>query len=493
MTRKCSDRHISGTFSCKNNSQMNHSVSKTKIRRISLWRRWLAFACLVCGVLAVTAAERPTAAGRHVYIVPVDGVIDLGLAPFIKRVTTQAAEDGAAGVILEINTFGGRVDAAVLIRDSLLEAKVPTVAFINKRAISAGALIALASEKIYMTEGATIGAALPVQGGAPGAAAQPVEEKTVSYLRKEFSATAEARGRPTRLAEAMVDPDVEISGVIDKGKLLTLTTEEALQQKLVDAKVIDRDDLLEQLGLAGVELRTAEESWAETLVRFLTNPILSSMLITVGLLGVITEIRTPGFGWPGAIGLTSLGLFFWGHWLVELAGYEELLLFGLGVLLLAAEIFVFPGFGVVGALGVLSLLAGLTFSLLGPGSTTGVVVGVLTRLMTSLLVAVLAAIAMLRLLPRTPLGRKLVLETGMSADAGYVSPPADEISLPGQTGVASSPLHPAGLALIAGRRIDVISEGDYVDAGEPIVVVRVDGNRVVVRRHSAQTNQTSGS
>jgi membrane-bound serine protease (ClpP class) len=455
---------------------------KTKIFGSSGVRRWLAVGLLALGVLSVTAADRPAGNDRHVYVVPVEGIIDLGLAPFIKRVTDQAASDGAAAVVLEINTFGGRVDAAVLIRDALLESKVPTVAFINKRAISAGALIALASEKIYMTDGATVGAALPVQGGSPGSAPQPVEEKTISYLRKEFSATAEARGRPARLAEAMVDPDVEIAGVIAKGKLLTLTTDEAIEQKLIDGKAADLEQMLGTLGLAGAELRTAEESWAETIVRFLTNPVVSSLLITVGLLGVITEIRTPGFGWPGSIGLASLGLFFWGHWLVQLAGYEELLLFGLGVLLLAVEVFAFPGFGVIGALGVVSLLAGLALSLLGPGSTAGVIVSVLTRLVTSVLVAVLAALALLRFLPRTPFGRKLVLDTGMTADQGYVSAPEDEIKLLGRAGVAVSPLHPAGLASIEGRRIDVISEGEYIDSGEPIVVIRVDGNRVVVRK-----------
>jgi membrane-bound serine protease (ClpP class) len=466
---------------------MKPLVTRMSCRDFGAWRRWFALCCLALGVLAVGAAERAGAGARHVYVVPVEGVIDLGLAPFIGRVARQAASDGAAGVILEINTLGGRVDGAVLIRDTLLEAEVTTVAFINKRAISAGALIALASGKIYMTEGAVIGAALPVQRGGPGAAAQPVEEKTVSYLRKEFSATAEARGRPTRVAEAMVDPDVDIPGVIAKGKLLTLTTDEALEQGLVDGKVVDRAALLRELGLEGVEVRSAEESWAETIVRFLTDPMVSSLLVTLGLLGVITEIRTPGFGWPGAIGLASLGLFFWGHWLVELAGYEELLLFGLGVLLLAVEIFVFPGFGVIGVLGVISLLAGLALSLLGPGSTTGVVLGVLTRLITSLLVAVIAAIGLLRLLPRTPFGRKLVLETGMTAEQGYVSPPERERELLGCHGVATSPLHPSGFATLAGQRVDVMSEGEYIDPGEPIVVVRVDGNRVVVRRHLEQT------
>ena len=466
---------------------------RTSILDLKFLRRSLAIAALLLGVLASTAAERGGTAARHVYLVPVSGIIDLGLAPFIERVTRQAAEDGAAAVILEINTFGGRVDAAVLIRDALLEADVPTVAFINKRAISAGALIALASEKIYMTEGATIGAALPVQGGGPGAAAQPVEEKTISYLRKEFRATAEARGRPARLAEAMVDPDVEIAGVIAKGKLLTLTTEEALRQKLVDAKVADQAALLGELGLTGAEVRTASESWAETLVRFLTNPVVSSLLITLGLAGVITEIRTPGFGVPGAVGLASLGLFFWGHSLVELAGYEELLLFALGVVLPAVEVFLFPGFGVPGALGVASVLAGLTLSLLGPGSTAGIVVGVLTRLMGSLLVAALAAVAVLRFLPRTPFGRKFVLESGMAAEQGYVSPADTDRQLLGCHGVATSPLHPSGVATIAAQRVDVISEGEYIDSGEPIVVVKVDGNRVVVRRHAAQSTTISGS
>ena len=163
-----------------------------------------------------------------VYVAPIEGIIDLGLAPYVQRVLNEAADAGAAAVIFEINTFGGRVDAAIVIRDTLLKAKVKTVAFVNKRAISAGALISLAAEKIVMADGGTIGAATPVQMGQPGASAQPVEEKTVSYVRKEFSATAETRKRPPLIAEAMVDADVEIPGLIEKGKLLTLTTDEAL-------------------------------------------------------------------------------------------------------------------------------------------------------------------------------------------------------------------------------------------------------------------------
>lgn len=180
-----------------------------------------AFAFLAPFASTVAQEKRPV-----VYVAPIEGVIDLGLAPFVQRVIDEAQAAGAAAVILEINTFGGRVDAAVLIRDALLNARVRTIAFVNKRAISAGALISLSAENLVMAGGGTIGAATPVQMGQPGAAAQPVAEKTVSYMRKEFRATAESRKRPPLLAEAMVDADVEIPGVIEKGKLLTLTTEE---------------------------------------------------------------------------------------------------------------------------------------------------------------------------------------------------------------------------------------------------------------------------
>ena len=279
-------------------------------------------------------AQRPI-----VYVAPIEGVIDLGLAPFVQRILKEAASAEAKAVILDINTFGGRVDAAVLIRDALLESPVLTVAFVNKRAISAGALISLASEKLVMADGGTIGAATPVQIGLPGAPAQPVAEKTVSYMRKEFRATAEQRNRPALIAEAMVDADVEIPDIIQKGKLLTLTTKEALDVKLADFQANTLEAVLQSLELDGADIRYASETWAETLVRFLTHPVVSSLLMTLGIMGIIVEIRVPGFGLPGLIGLGSLGLFFWGHTLVRLAGVEEFLLVALGLILVSMEIF----------------------------------------------------------------------------------------------------------------------------------------------------------
>ena len=440
---------------------------------------------IVAALLAVIGLVKPSLAQAPtpvVYVAPIEGIIDLGLAPFIQRVLKEATDAGAAAVILDINTFGGRVDAAVLIRDALLNARVRTVAFVNKRAISAGALISLAAEKIVMADGGTIGAATPVQIGQPGSPAQPVEEKTVSYVRKEFRATAESRKRPPLIAEAMVDADVEIRGLIQKGKLLTLTTEEALKHKVADFRADTIEGVLEKLDLAGAELRRASPNWAENVVRFLTHPVVSSLLLTVGLLGIIVELRTPGFGVPGVLGISSVALFFWGHWLVQLAGWEEILLVGSGLVLLAVEIFVTPGFGVAGVLGIAALLSGLSLSLVGGGATWDFILKAVGRVIFSLLLAVAGSLVLLRFLPRLPFGKRLILDTGLAAGEGYASPPDTDKQWSGKGGIAVSSLRPSGIADVEGERVDVVSDGEFIESGAQIVVSRIDGNRIVVRR-----------
>ncbi len=449
------------------------------------WRRArtaLAGLLLLGGVGAGLSVQAQPAR-PHVLVVSVDGMIDLGLAPYLARALRDAEAGGASAVLVEINTFGGRVDAAVAIRDVLVTSPVRTVAFINQRAISAGALIALSCHTIVMVPGGTIGAAAPVTGGT--SEAQPAGEKTVSYVRKEFAATAEMRKRPIAFAEAMVDEDVVIDGVVAEGKLLTMTASEAVTHKVADVVAADRAAALAAVDLADVDVREIDQTWAESVVRFLTHPVISSLLMTIGLLGLIVEIRTPGFAVPGTIGLLSLGLFFWGHWLVQLAGWEELLLVGLGVALLAVEVFILPGFTIAGIAGILALVAGLGMALVGAGATTAVVIAALGRVAIAILLAIVSSLVLLRLLPRLPFGRQLVLEGGMDADLGYVSGPASDRLRLGRTGVTVSPLRPAGIADIDGSRVDVVSDGGFIEAGVPVVVTRVDGNRIVVRRIEA--------
>lgn len=447
--------------------------------------RLVAASLVVLAAVVVPGRMAAQTARPVVYVVSIDGMIDLGLAPFLARTIREAQQAGAAAVLLDINTLGGRLDAAVAMRDTLVTAPIRTIAFVNPRAISAGALIALASETIVMAGGGTMGAATPVVSG--GGEPQTANEKSVSYVRKEFGATAERRGRPPEFAEAMVDPDVEIADVVAQGKLLTLSTSEALAHNIAEFAADALPEALDAAGLRDAEIRRASQTWAETFVRFLTNPMVSSLLMTIGLLGILVEIRTPGFALPGAVGLLSLALFFWGHWIVQLAGWEELLLVGAGVTLLGLEIFVVPGFGVAGIAGIVTLVAGLGMTLIGAGATVAVMVGALGRVAASILLALLGGVALLRALPRLPFGRRLVLGSDMRAAQGYTSPPASDRLQLGHTGTALSPLRPAGVANIDGARVDVVSDGGFIQAGAAIEVIRVDGNRIVVRERPASS------
>jgi membrane-bound serine protease (ClpP class) len=436
----------------------------------------LSLSALLLGPVARGDAPRPI-----VYVVPIKGEIDAGLAPFVERAAREASEAGAAALLVDIDTLGGRVDAALVIRDALVSAPMTTLAFVHPRAISAGALIALAAEKIAMSDGATIGAAAPILVG-PRGGPEPAGEKVVSYLRKEFRTTAELRGRRADVAEAMVDEDVAIPGVIEKGKLLTATTREALSLGVADFQANDVDSVLARVGLSDAEVRRASPNWAEGLVRILTRPAISSLLLTLGTLGLLIELRTPGFGVPGLVGGLCLALFLWSHALLHLVGWEEIALIGGGLLLLLIEVFVTPGFGVAGVLGIIALVAGLSLSLVGAGVTLDRVLLAIAQTMLSVFAAFLAALALLRFLPRLPFGRSLVLATGLQSRA---APPETHDAprvRPHDRGVTLSPLRPSGIGRFAGERLDVISDGEYIPAGEPIAVVRVDGNRVVVRR-----------
>lgn len=438
--------------------------------------------------LAVWCLAQGSASGpRPVYVAEITGMIDLGLGPFTERVLQEAEAEGAPLVVFEIDTLGGRVDAAITIRDHLLGSRVPTVAFVRPRAISAGALIALAAERIAMKPGGTLGAATPVQLGAEGAS--PVDEKAVSYVRKEFRATADARKRPGPIAEAMVDPDVVVPGLSAKGKLLTLTTSEALAHGVADLEATDLQELLEKLELDRAPRRRAEVNWAERVLRFLTQPVVASLLLTIGFLGLLIELQTPGVGLPGVLGVLCLVAFFGGHAIVKLVGWEQVLLVVLGLALLALEIFVLPGFGVAGVLGLVALGAGLTTSLLGAGATPEAILLAVARVAISATLALLGAWIALRFLPRVPGGRKLILSTTVGEASGTEE--AEPLSFVGARGTSITPLRPAGIALLAGERVDVVSQGEFIAPGEPIEVVTHEGHRVVVRRAPSPSDGTS--
>jgi membrane-bound serine protease (ClpP class) len=408
--------------------------------------------------------------------VPITGTIELGLAPFVERSVREAEAAGARALILHIETPGGRIDAAQRIVDAVSDAAIPVYAFIDRRAFSAGAMIALAADGVYMRPGSVIGAATPVDGGGNKAS-----EKIVSAMRSEMRALAEARGLDPRVAEAMVDEDIEIPGLVEKGKLLTLTTEEAVRVGYA-AEVEDWDALLAALGLASAPIHEAEVNWAEGIVRFLTHPIVAPLLLTLGILGLIIEFKTPSFGLAGAAGLASLALFFGSHYLIGLAGREEILLLLGGLVAIGIEAFVIPGFGLFGILGSLGVLGSIYFSMVGRFATAidySQAAGALAATLASVLVI---GWVVLRHLPRSRrLARSgLLLGEATTREDGYLSA-AVRAELEGATGVALTDLRPSGIAMIGDERVDVVAEEGWLAAGTPLRVVRSEGYRHVVR------------
>ena len=411
-----------------------------------------------------------------VYLVPVTGTIELGIAPFIERSLEEAAAAGAAAVILDLDTPGGRVDAAERISDAIRDSKVPVYAFVNRRAFSAGALIALSTQRVYMRPGSVLGAVTPVDGTGTKAS-----EKIVSAMRSEMRALAEARGLDPAVAEAMVDEDVEIPGVVAKGKLLTLTTEEAVGLGYAVA-VEDMDGLLVALGHGAAPVVPMSVNWAERLVRFFSNPIVAPFLLSLGFLGLIVEIKSPGFGVAGVAGLIALTLFFGSHLIVGLAGLEDILIFGAGLVLLGVELFIIPGFGIFGVLGGVAVLGGLFMALLGGLPTTPDFTRAGMVLTTSILIVLVSAWVILRSLPgNSRLARSGVfLLTRTDRDVGFESAP-HRTDLVGREGKAITDLRPSGTGLFGDERVDVVSEAEWIPSGSVIRVVSAEGYRHVVR------------
>lgn len=426
--------------------------------------------------------------GETVVIVPITGTIDLGLAPFVRRVIDEHPD--AAAIVLDVDTFGGRVDAAVQIRDALLAAGPPVIAYVHPRAISAGALISYAADHIVFAPGGSMGAVTPVQQNDDGET-EAVGEKMTSYMRAEMRTTAEANGRDGDLAEAMVDRTLVVDGVVDDTKLLTATTELAVQLGLADDVQPTLGALLAAAGLERAEQVRAETYWAEELSRFLTDPAVSGILMSLGMLGLLIELYSPGVGLPGAVGVFCLSAFFGGHLIADLAGMEELVLLVLGLVALGLEVFIIPGFGVAGVLGIVLIVSSLALSLVGMPLTVSWELGYLTDALQTVLVSIAATIVVMamlvRFLPRRAMPGWLVLRTELGKEGA--APDADEAdfhaapdlaALLGLEGTAETDLRLAGKARIDGRIVDVVSAHAYLRRGVRVRVSKVEGVRVVV-------------
>lgn len=430
----------------------------------------LSFTLLLLTSTPLPAQQSPSA---EIYRVPVTGVIEMGIAPFIERSIEEAEAAGAAAVVLDIDTPGGRIDAAQQIVDAVSDADLPVYAYVNRRALSAGALIALATDGIYMRPGATLGAATPVTGDG-----EQASEKIVSAFRSEFRALAEERGLDPRIAEAMVDADIAVEGVVPAGKLLTLSTDQAVALGYA-REVQDWSNLTSELDVSNASVVQMDENWAEGVVRFLTNPLVAPFLLSLGFLGLLIEIKTPTFGLAGLAGATSLGLFFGSHLIVGLAGWEVVILLLAGIVLLLVEALVLPGFGIAGGLGILALSASIFLSLIGNFPTTGDILIAINILGASVLVVGFVGWQLIRHLPNDRRAQMILHRSRMTRDRGYSSSIRRD-DLVGAEGVTLTDLRPAGTAQFGDEKVDVVSDGGWIESGTKIRITRSEGYRHVV-------------
>ncbi len=490
-----------------------------------------------------------------VYHLKIGTDVDNVLATHVARVVSMAEKSGAKLIIVDINTPGGLLLGAWKICDSLLSTEIPTVAWVNKNGASAGAMITYSCDYIVMAPGATFGACVPMLAlPVPTETPENITEKFVSYTRNQIRSFAAAGGHDADIAAAMVDESIEIkfsekmsgprrqkllrilnewdtltaeekeefkwhldsSGelseerrqalkrflaedakVIEQGKILTLDTDKAFLLKVAIGKAETREDIfkmkeIEDLNLGRpVQIRTVGMSWSESAAKFLSSMWMRALLLIGAFMGISTELKMPGFGFPGILGITCLVLLFFGSYAAGAAQWTDLILFGLGVTLLMLELFVIPGFGFVGVAGILLIVASIFMMLLkSPGpylpASRQEVVRVIKWMSLSLVISAFAIYLLSKVVtPRTPLFGRLVLGDAETAKAGYTAGAgvaATAAGLVGKVGEAKSMLRPAGKAVFEGKLVDVVTQGDMIEKGSRIEIVEVKGNRIVVQK-----------
>ncbi|HMA86202.1 MAG TPA: NfeD family protein [Desulfosalsimonadaceae bacterium] len=459
--------------------------------------------------------------GRPVFVIPVSGTVDPGMAAFLERACQEAAQSSNSLVVLEIDTFGGRVDSALEIVDTLLT--IPperSIAFVKKKAISAGALIALSCGDLAMRPATTIGDTAPIVYSQEGP--KMMGEKFQSPIRAKFRALARRNGYPEALAEAMVTPEkivyaVEIDGkkrymdaqafddltqeekervtnkttVVEKGELLTLSAAEAFELGFSSMTVSGIDAMLEKRGSGPFVRSRIAPSWSETMVRYIGS--IAPILMMIGLAALYMEMKAPGFGIPGLVGLACLGIVFLNQYMVGLADYTELLIIVLGLVLMGVEVFVLPGFGVAGFAGIVCIIIGLIltfqdFVIPDPNIPweTEILLNNVIKVVGAYVVSFILGLFFIRyVLPRLSTATEGPYLTSSLKGAHSDSRETSRVHV-GDTGVAMTALRPSGKVKIGADVFDVVTENEFIERNAPVMVSEIAGNRVIVARNISE-------
>jgi membrane-bound serine protease (ClpP class) len=429
--------------------------------------------------------------------------INREIAPAAWRITQQAVNEAekikADYILLRLNTYGGMVDAADSIRTKLLNCQIPILVFIDNNAASAGALIAISGDSIYMRTGANIGAATVVdQQG------KVVPDKYQSYMRSIMRSTAEAHGkkpvikgkdttwvwhRDPKIAEAMVDPRTYIKGINDTGKVLTMTTSEAIANGFCEGKAENIDEVIKKAGISNYEIKEYKITGLDSLMGFLMNPIVQGILIMIIVAGIYFEMQAPGLAFPIILAAAAALLYFAPLYLEGLAENWEIIIFIVGLILLALEIFVIPGFGVTGIVGIVFVLIGLTMAMVEnitvePFSMSGLSIVLRAFALVVISISLSFGISIYfgsKMLQSRKLG--MALHAEQNKNDGYIGVDLNELnSLIGKTGIAKTVLRPSGMVEIDGVSYDAKSESGFIEQGNPVKVIKAEASQVYVVR-----------
>lgn len=488
------------------------------IRFVSLFMLVLIFSLFISSSSGFCGTQVKQA--KSIHIIPIKGEVGPAMAAFVQRAVLQAKNENAKIIIFEIDTFGGRVDSALEIVDTLLTVdKNVSVSYVKSKAISAGALIALASGSLYMKKGTTIGDCAPISYSKDGV--QEMGEKFQSPLRAKFRALAKRNGFPQVLAESMVSKGKEIiqvvkdktfhyfekeafnefskdkkaeyrllKTIVKKGELLTMDDAEAKDFSFSKASITGLNQLLDLLKIDKNNINHIEQTWSETIAGYLIT--ITPILMMIGLAGIYLELKSPGFGIPGTLGVICLVLALSSQYMTGLANYTELLIILAGIILLAVEIFVLPGFGIAGIVGILLIFSGMVltfqdFTLPNPEMPWEFdifihnIISVLAICTFSMLLSILA---FRYLLPYIPIAGKGPFLNTTLKDSHADSFESMKINI-GDTGIALSLLRPSGKADFNGNRVDVISEAEYINKGELVKVIELTKSKIIVEKQEA--------
>jgi len=425
--------------------------------------RFLAFFIIVFVIFMSSGIANAQSPGK-VYVVPIQGEINRATHNYVRDVVNDLNnESDVEAIIFEIDTYGGLVDEAIKIKDVIIGTNIPTITLVNNKAASAGVLVTIAGEHIAMSENAVIGSAETI----------PNTEKILSMWRGVLRDTAQFRGRDALLIEAMADSDISIEGVVESGKLLNLTAQEALELGLADILSSDYNVILEHFGFESSDVEVMEEGLQIKLSKYISNPYISTLLLTLGFVGLVLEILTPGFGLGGTISLMGFGLYFGGNILAGNSNWTSLILFVVGLGLLVIE-GVVPGFGLPGIGGLIFVLAGTVLAMQDLAAAV-------LSLSIAIIVTTLVAVVMVKHGYKSKLLNRIILSNKLDSERGYLS--TNTMSdLMDREGTALSELRPSGFIVIDGEKYDALAQSGYIPENSNVKVVKVEGSKIFVRR-----------